>query len=154
MSVAKPLPHDAARLHVTGTARYIDDIPVPAGCLSLAFGTSDVAHGRILSVDLDAVRAAPGVVAVLVAGDLPFANDVSPSIHDEPLLAVDEVFYIGQPWTEDTIGAAWLAWEQDFTPMSDMRASAEYRLEAARNMLTRYYLEDVGADTRVLEVQP
>ena len=97
MSVAKPLPHDAARLHVTGAARYIDDIPVPAGCLSLAFGTSDVAHGRILSVDLGAVRAAPGVVAVLVAGDLPFANDVSPSIHDEPLLAVDEVFYIGQP---------------------------------------------------------
>ena len=65
-----------------------------------------------------------------------------------------EAALIGQPWTEDTIGAAWPAWEQDFTPMSDMRASAEYRLEAARNMLTRYYLEDVGAETRVLEVQP
>ena len=74
MSVAKPLPHDAARLHVTGAARYIDDIPTPSGTLSLAFGTSDVARGRILSVDLDAVRAAPGVVAVLVADDLPFAD--------------------------------------------------------------------------------
>ena len=30
MSVAKPLPHDAARLHVTGAARYVDDIPAPA----------------------------------------------------------------------------------------------------------------------------
>ena len=97
MSVSKPLPHDAARLHVTGAARYVDDIPVPANCLSLAFGTSEIARGRIAAMDLTAVRAAPGVVAVLTAEDLPFANDVSPSAHDEPLLAVDEVFYLGQP---------------------------------------------------------
>ncbi|MDF0598586.1 xanthine dehydrogenase molybdopterin binding subunit [Psychromarinibacter halotolerans] len=97
MSVAKPLPHDAARLHVTGAARYVDDIPVPAGCLSLAFGLSSVARGRIVAMDLDPVRAAPGVVAVLTAEDIPGDNDVSPSIHDEPLLAEGEVFYIGQP---------------------------------------------------------
>jgi len=58
----------------------------------------------------------------------------------------------GKPWSEETIGAAWDDWARDFTPMSDMRASAEYRLEAARNMLIRYYLEDTGAATRVLEV--
>ncbi|MDJ0627787.1 MAG: xanthine dehydrogenase molybdopterin binding subunit [Rhodobacter sp.] len=97
MTVAKPLPHDAAVLHVTGAARYVDDIPAPAGTLSLAFGLSDVARGRIMTMDLDAVRAAEGVVAVLTAGDLPFANDVSPSAHDEPLLATGEVFYLGQP---------------------------------------------------------
>ncbi len=95
--VGRPLPHDAAALHVAGTARYIDDIPVPADCLHLAFGLSDTARGRIAACDLDAVRAAPGVVDVLTAGDLPFANDVSPSAHDEPLLAVDEVHYAGQP---------------------------------------------------------
>ncbi len=97
MSVTKPLPHDAARMHVTGTARYVDDVPMPAGTLSLAFGLSTVARGRITGMDLSAVRDAPGVVAVLTAEDLPFANDVSPSIHDEPLLAEDEVFYVGQP---------------------------------------------------------
>jgi len=97
MSVAKPLPHDAALLHVTGAARYVDDIPAPAGTLSLAFGTSPIARGKITAMDLDAVRAAPGVVAVLTADDLPFANDVSPSAHDEPLLAMGEVFYVGQP---------------------------------------------------------
>ncbi|WOI55514.1 xanthine dehydrogenase molybdopterin binding subunit [Palleronia sp. LCG004] len=97
MSVAHPLPHDSARAHVTGSARYIDDIPTPANCLHLAFGLSDVAHGRIVSVDLDAVRAAPGVIAVMEARDLPFANDVSPSIHDEPLLAEGHVHYMGQP---------------------------------------------------------
>ncbi|KCV82930.1 xanthine dehydrogenase molybdenum-binding subunit [Actibacterium atlanticum] len=97
MSVAKPLPHDAARLHVTGQARYVDDIPTPGNALHLAFGMSEIARGRILAMDLSVVRAAPGVVAVLVAEDLPGANDVSPSIHDEPLLAEGEVFYLGQP---------------------------------------------------------
>ncbi len=96
-AVGAALPHDAAHLHVAGTARYIDDIPVPAGCLHLAFGLSAHASARLRSVKLDAVRAAPGVRAVLVAADLPFANDVSPSIHDEPLLAEGEVRYMGQP---------------------------------------------------------
>ncbi|MEX0365486.1 MAG: xanthine dehydrogenase molybdopterin binding subunit [Ruegeria sp.] len=97
MSVAKPLPHDAAHLHVTGAARYVDDMPTPAGALHIAFGTSHVAHGKITSMDLSAVRDAPEVVDVLVADDLPFANDVSPSAHDEPLLATDTVHYVGQP---------------------------------------------------------
>jgi len=44
MSVSKPLPHESAGLHVTGQARYVDDLPVPAGCLHLAFGMSSVAH--------------------------------------------------------------------------------------------------------------
>jgi xanthine dehydrogenase large subunit len=97
MTAAKPLPHDSAPLHVTGTARYIDDVPMPSGTLHLAFGTSQVARGRIIACDLDAVRAAPGVVAVMTENDLPFTNDVSPSIHDEPLLAMGTVHYLGQP---------------------------------------------------------
>ena len=97
MSVAQPLPHDAARLHVTGQARYVDDMPVPVGALHLAFGTSDTACGDITHLDLDAVRAAPDVVRVMTADDLPFANDVSPSAHDEPLLATGSVHYVGQP---------------------------------------------------------
>ncbi len=97
MSVAKPLPHDAAALHVTGSARYVDDVPTPADTLHLAFGVSEIACGTIQSMTLDAVRAAPEVVAVLTAADLPFENDVSPSNHDEPLLATDRIHYAGQP---------------------------------------------------------
>ncbi|THD73262.1 xanthine dehydrogenase molybdopterin binding subunit [Thalassobius vesicularis] len=97
MSVSKPLPHDAARLHVTGQARYVDDIPLPAGALHLAFGLSTVAAGRIAAMDLSDVRTAPDVVAVLTAEDLPFSNDVSPSAHDEPLLSDGTVHYVGQP---------------------------------------------------------
>ncbi|HQY44166.1 MAG TPA: xanthine dehydrogenase molybdopterin binding subunit [Paracoccaceae bacterium] len=97
MSVGIPLPHDSAPLHVTGRARYVDDQPVPAGTLHLAFGLSTVAHGDITGMDLSAVRVAPDVVAVLTASDLPFANDVSPSVHDEPMLATGSVHYVGQP---------------------------------------------------------
>jgi xanthine dehydrogenase large subunit len=35
MSHGHPLPHDAAHLHVTGAARYVDDLPCPANCLHL-----------------------------------------------------------------------------------------------------------------------
>ena len=97
MSVGTALPHDAAALHVTGAAHYVEDIPVPDDTLSLAFGISSVAHGRITEMELGDVRAAPGAVAVLTADDVPCANDVSPSVHDEPLLADGKVHYLGQP---------------------------------------------------------
>ena len=97
MSAAASLPHAAARQHVSGSARYVDDIPTPQGTLHLAFGLSSCAAGQIKSVDLDAVRACPGVHLVLEAKDLPHANDVSPSAHDEPLLADGRVHYAGQP---------------------------------------------------------
>jgi xanthine dehydrogenase large subunit len=97
MSASSALPHDAAALHVTGAARYVDDIPLPANSLHLAFGLSDIAHGEITSMNLDAVRATDGVIAVLTADDLPHENDVSPSVHDEPMLSNGDVFYLGMP---------------------------------------------------------
>ncbi len=97
MTMGKPLPHDSAPLHVTGQARYADDIALPGTALHLAFGLSACAHGVISAMDLSAVRAAPGVVAVYSAEDFPEMPDCSPSVHDEPLLAKGLVHYVGQP---------------------------------------------------------
>ena len=97
MSMGKSLPHDGAALHVTGAARYVDDIALPADALHLAFGMSDCAHGEITAINLTAVRAAPGVVLVLSAADFAEMPDCSPSAHDEPLLATGMVHYAGQP---------------------------------------------------------
>ena len=97
MSIGAPLPHDAAPLHVTGSARYVDDISLPTGALHLAFGLSTLAHGDITGIDLSMVRAAPGVVRVYAATDFDVMPDCSPSAHDEPLLALGRVHYIGQP---------------------------------------------------------
>ena len=60
----------------------------------------------------------------------------------------------GRPWSEATVTEAMQALRADFTPMSDMRASAAYRTETAVNMLRRYWLEDQGVGTSVLEVAP
>ncbi|WP_095590745.1 xanthine dehydrogenase small subunit [Actibacterium ureilyticum] len=67
--------------------------------------------------------------------------------------AVEETL-IGRPWTEATVRAAIPAFATDFTPLSDMRASADYRLRAAENMLWRCFHQDQGTATNVLELTP
>ena len=96
-SVRKALPHDSAEKHVRGTATYIDDMVEPTGTLHVVPGWSRQAvRGRILSVDLEEVRSAPGVVAVLTADDVPGKNDCSSAFGDDPVLAVDEILFHGQ----------------------------------------------------------
>ncbi|MDO5611735.1 MAG: xanthine dehydrogenase molybdopterin binding subunit [Paracoccus sp. (in: a-proteobacteria)] len=94
----RSIPHESAALHVTGQAGYADDLPLPADALHACLGLSECAHGRIARLDLDAVRAAPGVVDVLTAADLPGVNDVSPNgLGDDPILADGVVRFWGQP---------------------------------------------------------
>ncbi|MGB7336907.1 MAG: xanthine dehydrogenase molybdopterin binding subunit [Salaquimonas sp.] len=95
-TVGKPLAHDSAKRHVSGSASYIDDILEPEGCLHLAPGMSNIAKGRIKSIDLDAVRSAPGVVTVLTAKDIPGLNDCSPSFGGDPILAEKKILFHGQ----------------------------------------------------------
>ncbi|WP_170466828.1 xanthine dehydrogenase small subunit [Ruegeria arenilitoris] len=63
-----------------------------------------------------------------------------------------ETALVGKPWTRETIGAALPAFADDYSPLTDMRASANYRLETAKAMLERYFLDDQGEVTNVLEV--
>jgi xanthine dehydrogenase small subunit len=61
-----------------------------------------------------------------------------------------EAALVGKPWTDATIEAALPAFATDFTPLTDMRASAEYRLLAAQNLLRRFFLETTGAGQRLV----
>lgn len=90
-------PHDSALIHVTGKARYADDQAEPVDLLHLAFGMASETHARIASMDLSAVRAAAGVVAVYTAADIPGENNIGPVAHDEGMLADGEVNFPGQP---------------------------------------------------------
>ncbi|MET0358677.1 MAG: molybdopterin cofactor-binding domain-containing protein, partial [Pararhizobium sp.] len=93
----KNLRHDSAHKHVAGSADYIDDMPEPAGTLHAALGLTDRAHAEIVSMDLSAVEAYPGVVCVLTARDMPHSNDISPShLDDEPVLADGRIEFHGQ----------------------------------------------------------
>ncbi len=92
------IPHDSAAKHVTGSANYADDIPEPVGTLHAYLGLAEQACGKIVNLDLSAIRAAPGVVGVLSAADIPGHNNISPTgLNDEPVFATDRVEFWGQP---------------------------------------------------------
>ncbi len=90
------VPHDSSHLHVSGAAAYTDDIPEPRGLLHLAVGMSERPHARIVKLDLDAVRAAAGVVDVMTADDIPGENNCGPVVNDDPIFAPGLVQYVGQ----------------------------------------------------------
>ena len=89
--------HESAHLHVSGQALYADDIPLPPNTLHAAFGLSSIAHGRIRSMDLEPVQAAPGVLAVATAADVPGENNYGSVVHDDPIFAPGLVEYAGAP---------------------------------------------------------
>ena len=65
-----------------------------------------------------------------------------------------------QPWNEATLAAAMAAMDQDYAPLTDMRASASYRIRTAKNLLRRFWLETrpdaplANADVNAFAVQP
>ncbi len=94
-AVGQALPHDSAKLHVSGLAAYTDDLPEPRDLLYVAVGMSSKAHARIRGIDLSAVAAAPGVVDTCVASEIPGENNCGPIIHDEQILSSDVAEYAG-----------------------------------------------------------
>ena len=96
-SVGKTIPHDSAIGHVTGSAPYIDDLPLRQDELLVSFVGSPVACGTIKSVDFSEAIEIDGVVAAFIAADVAPHNIWGPLIRDEPFLADEKVLYVGQP---------------------------------------------------------
>ncbi|NQW11495.1 MAG: xanthine dehydrogenase molybdopterin binding subunit [Alphaproteobacteria bacterium] len=97
VSVGSAIAHDSAAGQIRGSAQYIDDMPEAANLVHVAPGyATGAAKGRITRLDLDAVRAAPGVVAVLTSTDIPGKNDCSPSFGGDPIFADGRVEFHGQ----------------------------------------------------------
>ncbi|TBW37235.1 xanthine dehydrogenase molybdopterin binding subunit [Siculibacillus lacustris] len=138
-AVGAPLPHDSAARHVAGAAAYIDDLDEPAGTLHVAPGwCREVTRGRLLKVDLDAVRAHPGVVAVLTAADVPAVNDCSPSIGGDPVFAESEIQFWGQ-----------VVFAVVATSRASARAAARlavFEVEAEKPAITVFDALDRGSD--------
>jgi xanthine dehydrogenase molybdopterin binding subunit/xanthine dehydrogenase small subunit len=93
---SRALHHESARGHVSGSALYVDDLAQRRPMLEAWPVCSTCARARIKRRNADKARRAPGVIAVLMAEDIPGINNVGTARHDEPLLASDEVFYHGQ----------------------------------------------------------
>ena len=95
--VGRAKKHESANKHVAGEAIYVDDRPALRGELHAAVGQSTQAHGNILSIDLSAVKASEGVVAVITVEDVLGHTDIGPVFPGDPVLAIGKVEYVGQP---------------------------------------------------------
>lgn len=93
--VGKSITHESAHLHVSGKANYVDDIPEIEGTLYAGLGLAEIAHGKIINMDLSAVWQAEGVVSVLTGSEL-LHNNCGPVVADEPIIATDTVSFFGQ----------------------------------------------------------
>ena len=135
--------HDSAIRHVCGTAIYVDDIREPEGTLHLAVGGGSLAHGRIKSIDLAAVRAAPGVVAVLTAADIPGRNDASPVAGDDPIFSQNtiefhqQVVFAVAAQTRDAARRAALLGKLEIEPERPL-VTVDQALDAGSHILPEY----------------
>jgi len=97
--VGRSLPRLEAREKVTGRAEYTHTMRLP-GMLHAKIFRSTVAHGRIRSIDTSAAKTTPGVHHVVTSEDVrkviaePYYG---PAFHDQPVLAIDKVHYVGEP---------------------------------------------------------
>src|SRR4051812_2707643 len=97
--IGRSVPRLESWLKVTGRAEYVHNLRLP-GMLYGKIFRSSVAHGRIKRIDTAAARALAGVHSVVTAAEVktilpdPFYG---PAFHDQPVLAVDKVRYVGEP---------------------------------------------------------
>ncbi len=98
-SVGRSIPRVEARAKVTGKAEYVHNLRLP-GMLYGKIFRSTVAHARLLGVDVSAAQDMPGVFAVYTGLDMlqlipePYYG---PAFHDQPILALEKVHYVGEP---------------------------------------------------------
>ncbi|WP_299784659.1 xanthine dehydrogenase small subunit [uncultured Marivita sp.] len=123
---AVTIPRHAPRLKVYKLSKRFDqDISAVCGAVNITVTDGSVAQARIAFGGMAGIpKRASAVEAALT----------------------------GATWSEKTVRAAMAKMAEDFTPLSDMRASAGYRLHTAENMLLRYWHEDQGTRSNVLEV--
>src|SRR5438309_8067815 len=120
--IGRRLPKVNAWAHLTGQARYADDLFLPR----MLYGRllrSTQPHARIKRLDVSRALAHPGVVAIVTGADMPEKMGIMPSTQDETALAVDKVRYVGEPVAavaaldEDTAYDALSLIDVDYEPL-------------------------------------
>ncbi|WP_299303637.1 xanthine dehydrogenase small subunit [uncultured Litoreibacter sp.] len=124
-AVTIPRQRDTLRCYKI-SKRFDQDISAVCGCFNIVVDGGKVASARIAFGGM--------------AGTPKRASHVEAALE-------------GQSWAQATIDAAKPAFAQDFTPMNDMRASAQYRLAVAQGLMQRCFEEPQGVATNVLEVR-
>ncbi len=126
---------------------FVESIHIPPA----APGQLDAAYKISKRRDEDISSVAAGISVTVQNGIIGACRIAYGGMAATPKRAVAaEAALGGQPWGEPAFRAAAQALGDDFTPLTDMRASSEYRMLAARNLLIRFYLDhDAATDTPV-----
>ena len=128
--LGRRLPKTNSWAHLTGQAKYADDIVLPR----MLYGRllrSTQAHARIKRIDISRALAYPGVVGVVTGADMPEKMGIMPSTQDETALAVDKVRYVGEPVAavaaldEDTAFEALSLIDIDYEPLEPILSIEE-----------------------------
>lgn len=85
------------KMHVCGKSVFVDDIPATEGLLHAVLFLSPIAKGTIEKLDVSKAKKADGVAGVFIHSDVPGLNQIGHMIQDQPLFAVKDLEYIGQP---------------------------------------------------------
>lgn len=94
--IGTSIPRTDQRAKLDGSAMFVADLPAD-DALHLKLLRSDVAHARLLSVDVTAALAVPGVVAVVTAADLPEGADLwGHYVRDRPVFAREKIRFAGE----------------------------------------------------------
>src|SRR5947209_16745015 len=97
--VGRSVPRLESWLKVTGRAEYVHNLRLP-GMLYGKIFRSTLSHGRIKRIDTSAARAMAGVHSVVTATEVKTVVPdpyYGPAFHDQPVLALDKVRYVGEP---------------------------------------------------------
>src|SRR5262249_50843699 len=96
--IGRSLPRLEGRDKGTGRAEYTHTMRLP-GMLHAKIFRSTVAHGRIKSIDTSAAKRVPGIYRIITAEDIRKvipAPYYGPAFHDQPILAIDKVHFVGE----------------------------------------------------------
>jgi xanthine dehydrogenase small subunit len=125
---------------------FVESIFVPKP----AAGTLNAAYKVTKRRDEDISAVACGFHVALKDGKVETARLAFGGMAATPKRAAAvEAALVGEPWTLETVARAEAAFAQDFQPITDWRASADYRATVARNLLRRFYLESTGEPVRL-----
>ena len=122
-------------------SEFVESITIPRP----AAGTLNAAYKITKRRDEDISAVAVGFHVAVENGTVTTARLAFGGMAATPKRAATvEAALVGKPWTLETISRAEQAFASDFTPLTDWRASADYRARVARNLLRRFYLESTG----------
>lgn len=119
-------------------AEFVESITIPYPVK----GQRDAAYKISKRRDEDISSVAAGMSVTVVGGLITDCRIAFGGMAATPKRATKaESLLRGQPWSQEVFAAASKALSEDFKPLSDWRASSEYRMTVASNLLTRFFLE-------------